>query len=95
LTTHEEAAAVGVRRLWSGRSRSDFEDILTVLAEVGISCHSKETLTTPWLSIIFWQFMRPRSTAEYCVDVLEKDAEKSVPAMVETFARKTRDMEDS
>jgi hypothetical protein len=89
---------VGVRRLWSGRSRSDFEDILTALAEVGIPCHSKETLTTrpwPWLSIIFWQFMRPRSTAEYWVDVLEKDAEKSVPAMVETFARKTRDMEDS
>jgi hypothetical protein len=25
-------------------------------------------------------------TAEYWVDVLEKDAEKSVPAMVETFA---------
>jgi hypothetical protein len=63
LTTHEEAEAVGVRRLWSGRSRSDFEDILTALAEVGIPCHSKETLTTrpwPWLSIIFWQFMRPR-----------------------------------
>jgi hypothetical protein len=51
--------------------------------------------STAWLSIIFRQFMRPRSTAEYWVDVLEKDAEKSVHAVVETFARKTRDMEDS
>jgi hypothetical protein len=36
LTTHDEAEAVGVQRSWSGGSRSDFEDILTALAEVGI-----------------------------------------------------------
>jgi hypothetical protein len=61
-------------------------------------CFALETLSTrpwPWLSIIFWQFMRPRSTAEYRVDVLEKDAENSLRVMEETLALKTRDMEES
>jgi hypothetical protein len=39
--------------------------------------------------------MRPSSTAEYRVDVLEKDAENPLRVMEETLALKARDMEES
>src|SRR5271157_3378023 len=80
LATQEEAAAAGVRRLWTGSSRRDFEDILTALAQAEILCHSRETLTTrpgPWLSMLLWQFMRPRSTAVFWVDVREADSDRA------------------
>jgi hypothetical protein len=39
--------------------------------------------------------MRPSSTAEYRVAVLEKDAENALRVMEETLALKARDMEES
>lgn len=92
VATQEEAAAVGVRRLWTGTSQREFEEILTALAQAEIPCHPKETLTArpgPWLSILFWQFITPKSPAVYSVDVLERDAKKSLLATQEVLAAET------
>jgi hypothetical protein len=96
VATHEEAAGVAVRRLWTGSSRRNFEDILTALANAEIPCHSKETITTrpgPWLSILLWRFMRPRSTAVFWVDVLEMDAERAGQAARQVLDPETPDEE--
>jgi hypothetical protein len=76
VATSEEAAAVGVERLWTGDNRERMERILDALADAEISFHSKELLKHsiwPWVSMLLWRFMKPRPTYEFHIDVLQKD----------------------
>ncbi len=76
LPTSDEAAAVGVERLWTGDNRKRMERILDSLAEAQIPFHSKELQKSsvwPWVSILLWRVMKPRSTFEFQVDVSQKN----------------------
>jgi hypothetical protein len=77
VATREEAAVVEVVRLWTGDARKQFEGILDALLNAGIPFCSMETVKRqawPWISIILFQFMKPRPTFEYRIDILHRVA---------------------
>jgi hypothetical protein len=84
VATQQEAAAVAVDRLWTGDDRKELERILDALLDAGIPFRSKESVKSrpwPWISIIFYQFMRPRPTHEYGIDVFHRDHDRAGAAI--------------
>ncbi len=68
--------AAGASRLWTGDERRKLDSILDALSDAGIPFHSKELLkpkVLPWLSVLLFQFMKPRPTFEFHVDVFQRD----------------------
>lgn len=84
VATQQEAAAVAVDRLWTGDGRKEFERILDALFDAGIPFRSGESVKSqprPWISIILYQFMRPRPTYEYGIDVFHSDRDRADAAI--------------
>ena len=87
LATQAEAAAVEVDRLWTGDDREKFETILDALLDAGIPSRSRASLKArpwPWISIILYQFMTPRPTFEYGIDVFHGDRDRADAAIAKT-----------
>jgi hypothetical protein len=80
-----EVASVEVDRLWTGDDREKFESILDALLNAGIPFRSRESVKSqpwPWVSILLFQFMKPRPTFEYGIDILRGDrdcADAAIP----------------
>jgi hypothetical protein len=97
VATEAEAAAVEVDRLWTGDDRKKFESILDVLLDAGIPFPSRESLKSrpwPWISIFLHQFMRPRPTSEYGIDVFHSDRDRADAAIPKTKSSNDYDDED-
>ena len=80
VATEAEAGAVEVDRLWTGDKRKQFEGIMEALLDAGIPFRSKESLKSqawPWISILLFRFVRPRSIFEYSIDILHSDRDKA------------------
>lgn len=80
VATQQEAGAVVVDRLWTGDDRKEFEHILDGLLDARIPFRSRESVKSrpwPWISIILFQFMRPRPTYEYGIDVFHSDCDRA------------------
>jgi hypothetical protein len=87
VTTQAEAAAVEVDRLWTGDDRKKFESILDALLDAGIPFRSRESMKSqpwPWISILLFRFVRPRSTFEYGIDVFRRDRDRADAAIAKT-----------
>jgi hypothetical protein len=84
VATQQEAAAVAVDRLWTGDDRKKFERILNALLDAGIPFRSRESVKSrpwPWISILLFQFIKPRPTFEYGIDVFHTDRDQAAAAI--------------
>jgi hypothetical protein len=84
VATQQEAAAVAVDRLWTGDDRKKFERILNALLDAGIPFRSRESVKSrpwPWISILLFQFIKPRPTFEYEIDVFHTDRDRTAAAI--------------
>jgi hypothetical protein len=80
VATQEEAGAVEVDRLWTGDKRKQFDGIMEALLDAGIPFHSREFVKSqawPWISILLFRFVKPRSIFEYSIDILHSDRERA------------------
>jgi hypothetical protein len=87
VATREEAEAVEVDRLWTGDDRKQFGGILDALLDARIPFCSRETVKRqawPWISILLFQFMKPRPTFEYRIDILHRDRDRADAAFPKT-----------
>jgi hypothetical protein len=76
VESQAEAESIGAERLWDGDDRSKCDRILDALLVAGIPYSSKELLKKnpwSWISILFWQFLKPRPTFHLEIWVLRKD----------------------
>ena len=73
--------------LWTGDDRKKFERILDALLDAGIPFRSRESMKSqpwPWISILLFRFVRPRSTFEYGIDVFRWDRDRADAAIAKT-----------
>jgi hypothetical protein len=83
VETQGEAKAVKTEQLVL-RDREALGTFLDCLADESIPYRTRGVLRSspwPWISLLFWRFMRPRPVSEFCIDIFEKDAERAREAL--------------
>ena len=97
VASYAEAESLGADRLWDGDDRKKCGRILDALLGAGIPYHSKELLKKnpgTWISIFFWQFMRPRPTFRLEIWVLRKDLSRAKSIVDQMEAAEKAEWED-
>jgi len=97
VASYAEAQIVGADCLWDGDDRKKCGRILDAFLAAGIPYHSKELLKKnpgSWISILFWQFMKPRPTFRFEIWVLHKDVSQAKSIVEQMEAAEKAEWED-